>query len=1131
MGRGERIAQTAVLLKRFDVLERLCDGPAQVRDLVEETEHSRRTINRTVTELEDEGFLTRGSNGIEITTSGRLAQARLGTFLDDLGDITAADPVLEPLSSTTDIDPDLVVGAEVISASKPTAFRALEEASDELQTADRYWALVPTIADARYVRLLYEHVVTRGKPAQLVVSEAVFETLRSAFPRRMEAMATEGECSIFVGDVPPYRLEHFERETVDGRTALVTMTVYTDAGSIHGLFRNDTDAAIRCARERYDSCRERATDRTEAVIPGTDGGVTAADTPPTVPAGQILPLSLERQGFVTVDVSYFGDTPVADPPTAWRAGFSLAEVHTGYAIDRLPAASDDADGPTLTETIIDTLESGTHSILIGPPGAGKSTLCKRVACAWYEADHGPVFYRQSDRGRPFDAVDDLVSTIEQLSGHTLVVVEDVLRPDANEIFEALEQLAEHGDVSFLFDAREHEWHEGGSDVIRQIDAAVDVLPLPPVREAECAALIAHAERTLGRSLGLSTDELRSATRDGEDCHELLRLTHQLATHADPLIDEPTALEESVRRVRHELSADLELDVCILANTLVAAGIDFEPGLLYAVGDPAAFDDVDEVIRRLEGDVLFSLPAGGYRTVHEEWARLFLSHAVEADTDGASARFRRVVTAVLALAADPARCRQIGAHLDEPTALEDAIASPGRWGSAVLEAVFDLCKRQVTLTPLLGDGGHAPFDLPALDAARDMDALRSAVKGQKWLGDRFLEAGHLEQSKRAYERLDPEEPTERRQQLFGLGWIAYKRGEYDDAIRSHEEGLSLAEAQDHTESQCHHHNHLGLSFWRLGEYEAGREHFEASIDLARDLESPTLEGKAQIGLGGISWAQGEYDQARASNEFQAARSREIGNPFGEAQAINNLGVIARAQGAYDRAVTHHEEALAIARERGFRSIEANCLNNLGHVAAARESFDEARDFHEAALEVGTEIEGWTYCGESHWRLGAAAIGAGAYERAKTHLDEATDRFEDLGNRTYLARVALSRARLAFEEGDLETAKRLARDAHGQAVDLGAMNERARCRQLLGRLALAEDDVDGARDHWEAALETFAEREMYDAALETLEQLFELWCDLGDEPRMESVAGHAIELWTAAPPATAALHHEWVSTAQS
>ena len=1152
-----RAEETEVLLRRRDVLDRLCRSPAHVRDLVEETGQSRRTINRAVNELEDAGLVERGGDGIQATTAGRIAHDRLAGFLSDLDDVLTAEDVLDPVPAGTEIAPGAVAGCEPILATDPAPYRPLERVHDALADAERYRALVPTLDDPRTIRLLYEHVLTRGRSAELVVTPEVFETLREEFPRRMAAMADEDGFSVFVGDVPPFGLALLDHDAGSGAATTVHVVVLDGSGRVHGVLVNDAPAAVDWAETQYTTARSEATDRTNALTPDSDGGVRSLDPAGGfTTVGQSLPVALEREGFVGVDASYFGDEPGADPPTAWRAGLSLVEVHTGYAIQRSSvgeqAESDTGENtpqkPALTATLTAKLTEGSECIVLGPPGSGKSTICKQVACEWYDADRGPVLYRESDRGRPFSSVDDLVRTAAAGDGHALVVVEDALRPAANAVFEAVDRLADHDDVSVLLDARTHEWHDRENLPADVTD--LEVVHVPPLDEADCERLVRHFERTTDREVEVSAGQLWSAVRDeagtGEagSPNEMLRFVHRLATYSDPLDDGPTALEAAVASVYEDVADDeMALSVSVLANALIAAGIGVERGLLYAVSDPgeiedvddpSTFEGVDEAIDRLEGRVLFSGRDGAYRTVHEAWATTFLTHLLDVDEDGPR-RFGDAVTALLALAEDADRCEQIERYLDDHDALEhDALehdssgalepvrTNPQEWADNIVEAVYDLCWRRSSLTPLFGDGVHDTIELPEV-CSESVVAIRPL-----WLGEAFLRAGYPDRAERAYERPDCGDASGRRRRLVGLADIWYRRGEYERAVECHEEGLAVAREHDDVLGEAYHYKDLGLAKWRLGAYDEAREHFQACIERARRLDDPVLESKAKANLGVIAWSQGQYDRAREHDERRLDVARATGNRGHEANSLNNLGCIARERGAYDRARLRHEEALAIRRAIGYRSGEASCLNDLGHVAFRRGALPEAEAFYEVALDVATEVDAAQRRGTSHRGLGAVAISRGDYETATHHLDEAMAIFEEIGNRLHCTRVTIELARLALDRGELETARELATEACDLAEELGAMNELGRCLKLRGRIAAVAEANEEAREHWLTAFEIFENRGMDDFALRTLEHLVELCHEESDEDGARKWRERAKKLLAEAPDATVELHREWVDS---
>lgn len=263
---SERKTEIEALIRRLEVLEHCCRSPAHVRDLLEHTDQSRSTINRAIAELEGVGFVERGENGFEATSTGRLSRDRLLAFLDELDDIRTAETVLDPLPADAGIDPDVVEGGEAILAADSVPCRPEERIHEQLADATHYRALIPWIDDPRHVRLLYEHVVTEGHPAELVVTPEVFRALRRDFPRRTAAMANEDGFTLFVGSFPSFGLSLAARESDSADVTTVVLAAFTEETSVHGVLVNESDSALEWAEERYERVRREATDRTNDLI-------------------------------------------------------------------------------------------------------------------------------------------------------------------------------------------------------------------------------------------------------------------------------------------------------------------------------------------------------------------------------------------------------------------------------------------------------------------------------------------------------------------------------------------------------------------------------------------------------------------------------------------------------------------------------------------------------------------------------------------------------------------------------------------------------------------------------------------------------------------------------------------------
>lgn len=166
---------------------------------------------------------------------------------------------------------------------------------------------------------------------------------------------------------------------------------------------------------------------------------------------------LAADGFTWLSASEVEEGRL-DPLNCWRRPFSFREVHTGFAIDRERQRSGRREN--VTDALFDGLNGGGVHAVVGHPVSGKSTICRAVATQWYDSDDlGPVFYRPSGEGGEISESTAFQERIEvgKRIGPVLVVVEDAVRNDTVPIFETIREYLTDEDVSFLLDAREHEW--------------------------------------------------------------------------------------------------------------------------------------------------------------------------------------------------------------------------------------------------------------------------------------------------------------------------------------------------------------------------------------------------------------------------------------------------------------------------------------------------------------------------------------------------------------------------------------------------------------------------------------------------------------------------------------------------
>lgn len=1098
---------------RFRYLEVLAEGQLHKPELVDRLNVSRSTVDRAIRELENAGFVEKGKGGYTATLTGRIAYERHRTYRREVDALVDAQRVLDPLPAAVEFDVDAITGAESILGTEQTPYQPREAMADTIRDAETYRAVLPTLPDPKHLRQLYEHVVTQGNPAELILPRELLDPLREELPVRLPVMADSDGFSLFVGDVPEFGV----MRTGAGAESTVSTLVFTSGGNLHGLMRNRSPEAVAWADRFLNECRSAATEETGqfADDAGTppDGGVRLATAGEiregSAPESRLV--TLEREGFVRLDRDFLADRSIVDPASSWRAGLDLPAVQAGYAVERTDGTDDER---SFDQSVVDRLRDGNDCVIVGPPGSGKSTVCKRIACEWYR-DGSPVFYRESGTGRPFDSTDALIAAVRESDGRPLIVVEDAVRAETVAIYDAMATMEGEAAV-FLLDARRSEWQDPPVTLDPETESrrhAVETVAIPPLSEADYERIVDRFERTVGRSIAVPLERLRAeisteAQSDEAAPDEVLLLLHRLSLYADPLNESVTNLEEDVAAVYDDLAAagDLELDVGVLVNVLNAAGIEIRPGYVHSIADPGHHDAVREAIERLTDRVLFPESDGSYRTVHESWSVAFLDHLLEtAGADAASERFGRVLTAFLSLADDRSCRERIADVVDD---VEDVAAGPDKWVEDVIERVYALGRERPKLASLYGPAEAPCIELP------NACPQRTRLETTNWLGEMFVDGGQYDRGETVLERqleqlAGAEEPTLEAEARFQLGIVATERSEHERARQLFERALELAQAvenltlvasvhrslgkiavdqaeydtaRDHTETaleiarnagsrtvegSCL--NQLGLITWRRGESPRAKEYYDRALEVARDNGNRTGEANCLRNHGLISYDMGEYDEAREYCEQALEITRSIGDRKNQAANLELLGVIARQRGNYGRAAESFEGALEIDREMGNHQGEVTSLNNVGNVAVFRGDFERARKCFEKALEIARDIDFPTGAGTSLTNLGSLFVQRGVYDEAREFHEQALELARETGERRPETDRLDNLGTIARRQGHYQEAEAYHRQAVEIARDIEYRTGEANNLIGLGAVVAERGPDTDAGEHLEAGLE--------------------------------------------------------------
>ena len=1074
-----------LLESRFDCLERLTEERLHKPGLVDCLDVSRSTVDRAVRRLEDAGYVRRTDEGYTATLTGRRAVESHRVHRQNIADLAASANVLAPLTPDSAVDLDVIAHSESIEATEPTPYEPRERIAADLRGADRCRIALPALPDPKLARLLYERVVTDGCRVELLVSDSLLDRLREEFPLKLPMIADRDVVTVRTGAVPEYGLVFTDGP--DG--PCVSVLVFGSGGALHGILRNDTEQAITWVRRRFDAVVADATDVTDALsADGKDRSEhremsTPSESPeltvPTSSTSRELPVSLESQGFVRLTPWFFANRSPRDPMMAWRTGLGLSEVQAGYAVER--GADVDGQRRDLHRSVLDRLREGSHCAVIGPPGSGKSTLCKQVACGWYR-DGDPVYYRESGRGRAFDAVDALSTAVREAEGMPLVVVEDAVRSEANAVFDALSEF--DGDAVVLLDAREDEWHYspvGFDPDLAAERSGVETVTMPPLSEGDYVRLVDQFEKVVDEPVDVPVDRLRARVRDeslSDDeaaPSEVLLLLHRLALYADR--HEATTLEADVADLYDDLVAagPIATDVGLLANLLNAAGIEPHESYLRTVTAGEGAGDVEDAVDRLEGRVLFERDTGGYRRVHEEWSVAFLCHFLDAEgADAAAERTCRLLGTLLALADDPdlrERLRRACRH--DATALQSIAESPADWAANVTEQVFSFVEqRRPNLTPLLGrvEGPEVAFPtaIPPETRFRCLYSRGIGCKNTGLLDRAENEFRRMVDSIAADDVISERERTELRAlALAGVGEVATNRGDYDDAEDRMREALELYRCIDDRYGQAHCLDRLARIAGERGDFDRLDRYCDDAAAIADELGATRIRCRLQNSRGLAAWTRGDLEAAESYFLDSLEHGRSMDSRQDEAFALGNLGLVARERGAFDDAQRYFERALSLRRELEVRPDIALTRWNLGEVARRRGNLAAAADHLRTALDLYRDIGDEVWIARCRVVLGEIAFDRGDFDVAAGHAETAVDTLEGAEEALdrasallLLAGVERERGEIPAAETRLETARELCDRAESYQGRIWCLTERGRIDRDRGAFDAAEERLGRA-----------------------------------------------------------------------
>ncbi len=314
-----------------------------------------------------------------------------------------------------------------------------------------------------------------------------------------------------------------------------------------------------------------------------------------------------------------------------------------------------------------------------------------------------------------------------------------------------------------------------------------------------------------------------------------------------------------------------------------------------------------------------------------------------------------------------------------------------------------------------------------------------------------DAGEMEACERELARALAVAPERERPAVCAdLGEALLARGAFEEAEATLKVALAEARAARSTGGEQQVAARLGLVLHARGRLDEAQAHYELALDLAARLASPSLESAAHRDLGSLLLQRGERRRARAHYAESLACAPHDDLRL-EGVVRGNLGILDLEEGDLDGASAAFRRALECLRRIGDRTYEAHLLVYAGLTQFERGVPEDARAQYDLAIDVLGEVGDARMEGIARTARAVALAALGEPGAAENDLDVARRRLAGIDDPGLLALLDVARAHVALlaSEGAPEARLEACRVAEAQAARAATSDDLRFARRALLR----------------------------------------------------------------------------------
>ena len=244
------------------------------------------------------------------------------------------------------------------------------------------------------------------------------------------------------------------------------------------------------------------------------------------------------------------------------------------------------------------------------------------------------------------------------------------------------------------------------------------------------------------------------------------------------------------------------------------------------------------------------------------------------------------------------------------------------------------------------------------ALTEDDPVRQARIERK-IGGTYIRAGDYphaqEWLRRAVTSIGLRADSERAAIWLDITQVAWRQGNYDEAIAAAREGIAQASAARAPQYVADGQKHLGTAYVLKGERADGVRHYRDALVIYEELGDLPGLMNVRNNIGIVYRRESDWAEALREQNEALTIARRLGDGWGIGMVLANIAETQRSKGDFESALATNKEALAVWTQASYAVGVATVHMNIGILHAECADYDAARAALQASLAEWEQLD--------------------------------------------------------------------------------------------------------------------------------------------------------------------------------